>query len=94
MSTDPDPTAQKIHFNDDINPVKSTGYTINRRASLSEKGDDVEADHKKIADEDRNHKKKQASPIPSTKDINHEEISVPRDQTLAACILLKPQNFQ
>jgi len=67
MSTDPDPIAQKIHFDDDINPVKSTGYTINCRASLSEKGDDIEADHKKVADEDRNRKKKQVSLIPSTK---------------------------
>jgi len=66
MSTEPDSTAQKIHFGDDIKPVKSTGYSINRRVSLSEK-DDLEADQKKFADQDRNHKKKQASRIPSTK---------------------------
>jgi hypothetical protein len=66
MSTEPDSTAQKIHFGDDINPVKSTGYSINRRVSLSEK-DDLEADQKKFADQDRNHKKKQASRIPSKK---------------------------
>jgi hypothetical protein len=82
MSTAPDPTTQKIHFGDDINPVKSTGYSINRRLSLSEKGDDVEADHKKIADADRNHKKKQASPIPSTKDTSHEEMCVRRNRLL------------
>jgi hypothetical protein len=66
MSTEPDSTAQKIHFGDDIKPVKSTVYSINRRVSLSEK-DDLEADQKKFADQDRNHKKKQASRIPSTK---------------------------
>ena len=67
MSADSDSLPQKIHFGDNISPVKSTGYTINRKASLSEKGDDLEADHKKVADEDRNRKKKQASPIPTTK---------------------------
>lgn len=64
MSADSDPTPQKIHFGDDIKPVKSTGYAINLRASLSEKGVDLEADQKKVADEDVNRKKKQASPIP------------------------------
>ncbi len=63
MSTDPDPTAQKIHFGDDIKPTKSTGYSVNRRLSQSEKGDDLEADQKKFADEDRNRKKKQAGPF-------------------------------
>jgi hypothetical protein len=67
MSANPDPTAHKIHFGDDIKPAKATGYSINRRLSLSEKCDDIEADQKKTADEDRNRKKKQASPIPSTK---------------------------
>jgi hypothetical protein len=65
MSTESDATVQKIHFGDDIKQVKSTGYSINRRVYLSEK-DDLEADQKKYADEDRNRKKKQASPIPST----------------------------
>jgi hypothetical protein len=87
MFADADPTAQKIHFGDDINPVKSTGYSINRRASLSEKGDDLEADQKKYADEDRNHKKKQASPIPSTK------TSVTRKYAFLATGALPPAYF-
>lgn len=78
-----DLASQKIHFEDDINPVKSTGYTINHRASLTEKGDDIEADHKKFADEDCNRKKKQASSNSFHKGINHEEICVPRYPTLA-----------
>jgi hypothetical protein len=91
MSADPDPTAHKIHFGDDIKPAKPTGYSINRKLSLSEKGDDIEADQKKFADEDRNRKKKQASPIPSTK------TSVTRNYAflaLAACILLNRRIFK
>jgi hypothetical protein len=60
---DSDPTAQKITFGDDIHPVKSNAYSFARKTSLSEKGDDLEADQKRFADEDRNHKKKQASTI-------------------------------
>lgn len=61
---DSDPTAQKITFGDDINPVKSTtGYSFTRKVSLSEKCDDLEGDHKRLADEDRNRRKKQASTI-------------------------------
>ena len=68
MSTELNSTAQKIHFGDDIKPVRSTGYSINRRVSLSEK-DDLEADQKKFADEDRNRKKKQASRITTSTKI-------------------------
>jgi hypothetical protein len=62
---DSDPAAQKITFGDDIHPVKATGYSYTRKTSLSEKGDDLEADQLRLADEDRNRKKKQASSIPS-----------------------------
>lgn len=62
---DSDPTPQKIHFDHDVNPVKLTGYSIAYKASPSDKVDDLEADHKRFADEDRNRKKKQASAAPS-----------------------------
>lgn len=91
MSTEPDITAQKIHFGDDIKPVRSAGYSINRRISLSEK-DDLEADQKKFADEDRNHKKKQASPFPSTKTSVTRKFTFDATRTLLVAHFLITQS--
>jgi hypothetical protein len=93
MSANPDPTAHKIHFGDDIKLAKPIGYSVNRRPSLSEKGDDIEADQKKFADEDRNRKKKQASPIPSTNTSVTKNYAFLAIGPFAACILFNRKIF-
>ena|SRR5450432_2429031 len=61
-------TAPRIHFGEEIHPVKSNGYSTHRKvAGLTDRdltNEDIEADAAAIADQDRNRKKKQASLLP------------------------------